>query len=150
MNNIIDITHSKHFHLKKVEVYDYCDYYIDESLYVVYINFTKHVMFNSEMGKTLFYKAFEYFPNEKLHVIINITDKTQIESNILDFIASEERVKKINSDAFIIKSTTLKLISNFYLRIKKPKIKTKVFNDADAAFEWTLENIMSNSLLKKA
>lgn len=117
---------------------------IDVEKQVVYINITKHVNFDLEMGKELFYKAFEYFPTEKVHVIISISEKTQVDSGVLDFIASEERFLKVKSDAFIITSVALKLVSNFYLRIKKPKITTKVFNSIDEAFDWTAQQTNNN------
>ncbi len=141
MHNIIDINHIKHFNFLKVEEYDYCDYYIDKQKHVVFINFTRNVMFTVEMGKALFYKAFEFFPTEKVYVIISISEKTQLENGALDFISSEERCKKVISDAFIIKSTALKFVSNFYLRIKNPKIHTKVFNELDEAFDWTADQM---------
>ncbi len=141
MNKIIDINHIKHFNFLKVEEYDYCDYYIDKQKHVVFINFTRNVMFTVEMGKDLFYKAFEYFPAEKVYVIINISEKTQLEADALDFISSEERSEKVISDAFIIKSTALKFVSNFYLRIKKTKIHTKVFTEVNDAFDYTIEQM---------
>ncbi len=132
-------TTKTHFNFQKVASYDYCDYMVDLKRNVVYINITEDVAFNLEMGKELFYKVFEFFPTQKVYVIINISERTQVDASVLDFIASEERFLKVCSDAFIITSLALKLVSNFYLKIKKPKIKTKVFNDIQEAFYWTLE-----------
>lgn len=137
----MDTNLHNYFTFDKEAIFDYCSYKIDTSKKVIYISFNRDVFFTLEMGKDLFYKAFDFFPTERVHVIINISEKTQIQANSLDFIASEERVKKVISDAFIINSSTLKLVSNFYLRIKKPKIKTKIFTTTKEAFVWTQDQL---------
>ena len=105
-------TTKTHFNFQKVASYDYCDYMVDLKRNVVYINITEDVAFNLEMGKELFYKVFEFFPTQKVYVIINISERTQVDASVLDFIASEERFLKVCSDAFIITSLALKLVSN--------------------------------------
>jgi hypothetical protein len=40
------------------------------------------------------------------------------------------------ADAFVLNSPTLKMMSNFYLKFKKPKIPTKVFSDKSEVMAW--------------
>ena len=130
---------SNYFNPKLVASYDYCDYMVDLDKNLVFINFTKDVSFDLKMGKELYYKSLEYFPSQKTYVIINITQGTQVDVGVLDFIASDERLLTVHSDAFIISSLTLKIVANFYLKIKNPKIKTKLFFNIEDAFDWTAE-----------
>lgn len=53
-----------------------------------------------------------------------------------DFMASELRAQTVAAEAFVINSVALKLMTNFYLTIKKPKIKSKAFDDEALALAW--------------
>ncbi len=53
-----------------------------------------------------------------------------------DFWAKKESCPYSKADAFIINSTAMQLIANFYLKINKPNRPTKMFTDEDAALKW--------------
>jgi hypothetical protein len=50
--------------------------------------------------------------------------------------AKKESCLYSKADAFMISSTAMRLISNFYLRINKPQRPTRMFTDEKEAIEW--------------
>lgn len=40
------------------------------------------------------------------------------------------------ADALVVNSLPLRLLANFYIRVNKPAIPTRMFNDVDKAKEW--------------
>jgi len=74
--------------------------------------------------------------NEKYYLINVMTAKLQPSADVFDFYASKLRQETILADAFVLNSPTLKMMSNFYLKFKKPEIPTKVFSDKAEALAW--------------
>ncbi len=54
----------------------------------------------------------------------------------MNFMAGDSRSGKVLAEAFCINSASLKLISNFYFRIKKPIVTSKVFDNEKMALRW--------------
>jgi hypothetical protein len=53
-----------------------------------------------------------------------------------DFMASEKRSEKILAEALCVNSAALRFKANFYFKVKKPHIKTRVFATEKQALEW--------------
>lgn len=78
------------------------------------------------------------FPN-----LIHIHGNLNADHKVRAFAASEEANLYTLADAFMITSTALKVIGNFYLRVNKPVRPTRMFTSETDAVEWLL------SFLKK-
>lgn len=61
---------------------------------------------------------------------------TQATKEALDFIFSSQATIYSSSDAFIAQSLSQKLIGNFYMKIKKPDIPTRLFSNEKSAIAW--------------
>ena len=71
------------------------------------------------------------------YYLLNIMNaKLQPSADVFDFYASKKRQEHIIADAFVLNSPALKMMSNFYLKLKKPQIPTKVFSDSIRALAW--------------
>ena len=44
-----------------------------------------------------------------------------------------------HADALVISNLAQKIIANFYVKINKPKMPTKIFTSVEQAFEWIME-----------
>jgi len=66
--------------------------------------------------------------------------KMQIDDEVLKFLSSDARSNMISLEAVVVNSSALKMLGNFYLRIRKPKIKTKIFDKEKDAISWLLQN----------
>jgi hypothetical protein len=53
-----------------------------------------------------------------------------------DYWATEEACPYSKADAFMINSTAMQLIANFYLRINKPQRPTRMFANEQEAIKW--------------
>lgn len=58
-----------------------------------------------------------------------------------DYWAKKESCPYSKADAFIINSTAMQLIANFYLKINKPERPTKMFTNESEAIKW-LKNFL--------
>jgi hypothetical protein len=56
-----------------------------------------------------------------------------------DYFGSEEGSKRISASAIITQSVVGKFIGSFFLRINKPIVPLKIFNDPGEAVEWLKE-----------
>ena len=62
--------------------------------------------------------------------------KMQIQDEVLKYLSSDARKNLISMEAVVVDTATLKFLGNFYLRIRKPVIKTKIFNNENEAMAW--------------
>lgn len=53
-----------------------------------------------------------------------------------EYWASKESCPYSKADAFIIQTTAMKLISNFYMKFNKPARPTRMFTNEEEAIEW--------------
>lgn len=61
---------------------------------------------------------------------------TEASKEALDFIFSKDSILYASADAYIAQSLSQKIIGNFYLKIKKPSIPTRLFSNEKSALEW--------------
>lgn len=55
---------------------------------------------------------------------------------VREYAATEESNRYTIADAFVVNSTALKLVGNFYIRFNKPARPTKIFTSDTEAIEW--------------
>lgn len=55
---------------------------------------------------------------------------------VRDYMASKERLEDMQAAAFVISSVAQKLVGNLYLKINRPHVPTRMFNDFDDAVKW--------------
>ena len=53
-----------------------------------------------------------------------------------NFLATEQACMEISAGALLIGSSVSRFMGNFFIKINKPPIPTKLFTDKDAAIEW--------------
>lgn len=54
------------------------------------------------------------------------------------FFNNNERHKNVQSESFVLSSKPLKMAANFFMRIKKTNIPTKILSDVESAYSWTI------------
>ncbi|HRE75153.1 MAG TPA: hypothetical protein PK798_08550 [Flavobacteriales bacterium] len=52
------------------------------------------------------------------------------------FSASEESQAYRKADAFVISSLAQRIIANFYIKVQRPKVPTRFFNNEELALNW--------------
>ena len=71
--------------------------------------------------------------------IIIIEDFVNVDNETRKFNASEEVNIYTIAEAFVIKSTALKIVGNFYIRFNKPARPTKMFSNEEDATNWLMK-----------
>lgn len=73
---------------------------------------------------------------------------TNADDDTRKFLSSEEGLKQRVAIAFVLQSMAQQIVANFYLKINKPAIPTKFFNEQADAEKWLL-SIKNNNTFKK-
>jgi len=68
---------------------------------------------------------------------------SQATKEALEFIFSPEATLYSSHDAFIAQSLSQKIVGNFYLKLKKPNIPTRLFTNEKLAIEWLMKKSKS-------
>lgn len=64
---------------------------------------------------------------------------TSISKDARELMSSTEIEKNRKASAFVIHSLSQKLLGNFYLKVNKPNVPTKLFSDKEKALNWVKE-----------
>jgi hypothetical protein len=76
------------------------------------------------------------FPNQK-RKILTVFDSYFVPSReASDYMVSTERMRMIEAEAFCINSSALRMMTNFYLKIKRPNIPSRAFDNEALALAW--------------
>ena len=80
------------------------------------------------------------YPNTKRKVLVVFNSNFNPTKEAADFMVSFVRSEKVAAEAFCINSGALRLLTNFYFKIKKPVIPSKMFEDEKRAIAWLKEH----------
>ena len=78
-------------------------------------------------------------------VLVEADDLTSFSKETRELLASKEFAGITLAKALVFKSLAQRIISNFYLQINKPHIKTRLFNDRKKAIEWLKEQYLKQT-----
>lgn len=71
------------------------------------------------------------------HLILKIAGKyTTVDKECREHVAKGDGARFSIAEAFIIHSMAHKIVGNFYLRVEKPQVPTKMFNNIPEAEDW--------------
>ena len=120
---------SKQYELAKLE-------YNEESNILVYRVKQDIVVDVHEISEML--KYVEEFMGPKRHyAIIDFGESLLSTSEARDRYAQSPYIQQYRiADAFLVRSLALRIVANFFIKVTRPKVKTKLFTDESAAIEW--------------
>lgn len=94
-------------------------------------------LYFTEEKPVLFMQAVEKISKGvPLKMLLLMGAHTSVDSVSRDYFALEEHKKYISKCATVINSISQRLLGNFFLRINKPLIETKLFNDPQESWDW--------------
>lgn len=68
--------------------------------------------------------------------LINIKQVKFVSKEARDFLASEKGCEKVSASAILINSAVESMLGNFFMRINRPLVPTRLFTDENAAIKW--------------
>lgn len=116
----------------------YCIVSYAQVNHLVKVVFTDKVLLGQEILMTI-QDAIDSLTNGNPYFLLtDMNDKVSPTAFAYDFYADKARAEKVIREAFVLNSPALKLAANFYFKIKKPVIISKVFDQEILAVEWLL------------
>lgn len=112
---------------------------------IVRFTLTKDTLITMEKSTEMVNICKNLFPDRAYKSLKIVYYKMTIDKDVMDFLASNARVGLIDMEAVVVNSAALKFLGNFYLKIKKPVIRTKIFDSEADALTW----LKSSSNTKK-
>ena len=68
--------------------------------------------------------------------LVNIKNVKKISKEVRDFLASEKGAERVIAAAIITGSMITAIFANFFLKVNKPAVITKLFAEEDEAIKW--------------
>ncbi len=103
---------------------------------IMYIRISSEKEETVELAKKMVEKMGEMVNYTQVPLLFQHEDYALPGKENRDYWATKEACPYSKADAFIINSTGMKLISNFYLKMNKPERPTMMFTDETEAIEW--------------
>lgn len=79
--------------------------------------------------------------NQPYGVLVESDELTSFSKEARELAASEQIACHSAAKALYIKSLGQRIIANFYLKLNKPFVKTRVFDDKEKAYDWIREEV---------
>lgn len=113
----------------------------------VEIKIHEDVELNLENVKQTFEQIRTYNNAKKIKIILDLRtiQFSHIPSEVMEFMADSEYNDCQIAIAFIIEGLGQKLLANFYLKVVKPVVQSKVFTNYNEAYKW-IESINENQI----
>jgi len=74
-------------------------------------------------------------------VLIDSEELTSVTKEAMDYTSHVESSPKTIARALMVNNLHNRIVGNFYIKVKKPRIKTRLFNDKSKAMEWLEEQL---------
>lgn len=105
---------------------------------IIHLHYKNHAL-TLEENKNIFKILRENSRWEVCPFLISGDEFSSHDKDSKMFNSSPDVVKHCSCLAFITKNLAQKLVVNFFVRVYKPKVPTRLFTDQDKAFEWLLK-----------
>ena len=80
---------------------------------------------------------------KRLPLLVVADQYSDIESDAREFMASFEATQFSSAEGYVLRSLGHKILGNFYLKVNKPGVPTRFFNEETDALQWLLTYLPS-------
>lgn len=103
---------------------------------IVHIHYTAGTEFNLEDNKTIFAAVTHATRLKKVRIMITGGDFASHDTESTRYNASEEVMSRCSAVAMVTQNLAERIISNFFLKIYKPKAPVRIFDSNEKALNW--------------
>jgi hypothetical protein len=105
---------------------------------ILFLDVKETDIFDIHMAKVCVKSLEEFTKNKPYPCLMSVLKIKGISKEARDYFANEGD-SHILANAMLIKSPIMKMISNFYIMVNKPRKPTKMFTDKEQALEWLIQ-----------
>lgn len=116
------------------------------------VDFLKCIVFDTEITLENVRKNFEITYNftngKKVKTLIDIRNISfnYIPKEVLQYLSDNTYNQYQVAVAVVINNLALKILANFYMKVFKPKVNTKIFDSEEKAMQWLKNNISDKKI----
>lgn len=88
------------------------------------------------IAKSIVESRLKFTNNKDMPALVYNQGVVSMDKLARDYLSSAEGVKGIKAGAIILDSPFTSLLSNFFIKVNKPKIPAKTFTSKEAALKW--------------
>lgn len=118
-----------------VDKNEYQAFLKEDILYFKYL--TSHV--TKEFAEIIITDKLHFLNSKTYPTIIDATQVKNFDSDARKLMGTKRGIEGVSKCAIITKSKTQNVMVNFFMKINKPSVPTKMFHDYDNALEWLKE-----------
>ena len=113
---------------------------------IVIAEFTEETSLDLELAKLCVQKRVNFTNSEYSGLVFDLRNIISIDLDARKFLGSDKASEKMNVGALVINNPIQKSIVNFYLKLNKPKVPSKMFTNRIDAIEWV--KLQLNTIIK--
>lgn len=127
---------------------------LNDVVFSVYANQIYHVYIKKESQVTMQvvkqgYRFLNEYGGGLFYNIFELDSFCEVDPQVRDWAAGNSINRHTIVDAIVITGLGQKIVTDFYLKINKPVIQTKVFDRLECAVSWVQEEIANNQKKKE-
>lgn len=105
---------------------------------IMRFTFNKNMFVTMSMALDMTERAKQLCPDRTYRSLKILHFKMQLEDEVTKYLSGDARKDMVKAEAFVITNVTLRFFANFYMKVKRPSIKSKIFNNENDAVTWLL------------
>lgn len=105
---------------------------------IMRFTFNKNIFVTMSMAMDMTHLAKQLCPDRRYRSLKILHFKMQLEDEVTKYLSGNGRQDMVKAEAFVITNTTLRFFANFYMKVKRPLILSKIFNNEEDAIKWLL------------
>ena len=120
----------------------------DENKNILFFRVTQGIVVDVPEINDMFRYATEFMGEKRHYAVIDFGANLLSTTEARKVYADSSYIQKNRiADAFLVKSLSVRLVANFFIRVTKPKVTTFLFTDEKKAVEW-LDSLRSKETTK--
>ena len=103
---------------------------------ILHLYYKRGLLINLEMAREIVSARLEFSNNESFPMLIVDLGIVGVEKAARDWFSSEEGTCRITACALVLDTVYSRVLGNFFIKITRPRIPVKVFNQKAKGVEW--------------
>jgi hypothetical protein len=112
----------------------------DEERNVLFFRVKQEIEVDVKEIQDMIAYAKEVMGNKRHYCVVDFGHNVMSTTEARDVYAASDYIQQYRiADAFIVKSLALRIVANFFIKVTKPKVKTRLFTEETVALNWLLQ-----------